>query len=267
MICGCDTATRMTEQDYKYLKERGMQFVMRYFVPTSMGKSLTKQEVESAHKAGIALGLVYETVANRAIGGYEAGVYDATVVNDLIIEFAVPKKTVIYFAVDFDAVNCAEAVKDYFHGILATLNYHYDIGAYGGRKILAVLEAQTTACTHYWSAYAWKYGITGDYDVSQLSASTQFGHLLIDHDEAKSLDGFWGAKMEGKEIYQELKEYLDSLEEGEELTPEIKLLVAEAKALGITDGSRPLGLCLRYEAILLALRAYNKALEVVAEKD
>lgn len=260
MYHGCDTAARLTLDDYKYLKKNGMDFVMRYFVPVSMSKSLTPDEVNSAHAAGIALGLVYETTANRALQGHPAGVADAKTVNGLINEFRPPHGTAIYFAVDCDVPPALHpTISAYFIGIKSELDYRYKIGVYGGRRILGFLEASSDTCTHYWSAYAWKYGIAGEYNISQLTASTPFGHLVIDHDEAASLKGFWEGKMTGKDIYLELKQYLDTVEDTAIDDTTVRKLLEDARILNIWDGSRPMGLCHRYEAAIMALRAYDKA--------
>lgn len=258
MYHGCDTAARLTLDDYKYLKKNGMNFVMRYFVPDSMSKSLTPDEVNSAHAAGIALGLVYETTANRALQGHPAGVADAKTVNGLINKFRPPHGTAIYFAVDCDVAPAQHPIiSAYFMGIKSELDYRYKIGVYGGRRTLGFLEASSDTCTHYWSAYAWKYGIVGKYNISQLTASTPFGHLVIDHDEAASLKGFWEGKMTGEEIYSELKRYLDTVDDTAVDDPVVKKLLDEARKLNIYDGSRPMGLCHRYEAAIMALRALS----------
>lgn len=268
MYHGCDTAARLTLDDYKYLKKNGMNFVMRYFVPDSMSKSLTSDEVNSAHAAGIALGLVYETTANRALQGHPAGVADAKTVNGLINKFRPPHGTAIYFAVDCDVPPAQHPIiSAYFMGIKSELDYRYKIGVYGGRRILGFLEACSDTCTHYWSAYAWKYGIVGKYNISQLTASTPFGHLVIDHDEASSLKGFWEGKMTGEEIYSELKRYLDNVDDTAVDDPAVKKLLDEARKLNIYDGSRPMGLCHRYEAAIMALRAYDKALSASVGAD
>lgn len=265
---GCDTAIRLTLGDYKYLKDSGMDFVMRYFVPRSMNKSLTTDEADSAHAAGIALGLVYETTANRALQGRNAGVNDAETVNKLIEEYHPPLYTAIYFAVDCDVVpSQMSTVVEYFQGIKDTLNRRYKIGVYGGRRVLKYLKTQKDLCDYYWSAYAWKYGIVGEYNISQLTASVPFGHLsriVIDHDEAISLEGFWEDKMTGKEIYESLKRYLDTVDDVAVEDPTVKKLLDEARTLGVWNGSRPMGLCPRYEAAIMALRAYNKAMSTVS---
>lgn len=268
MYHGCDTATRLTSDDYKYLKKNGIDFVIRYFVPHSMSKSLTLNEVEAAHAANIALGLVYESTADRALQGYNAGINDAVTVNRLLEEFCPPHGTVIYFAVDCDVAPAQmPTIILYFQGIEEHLDQGYKMGVYGGRRVLKYMKAWANDRVRYWSAYAWKYGIKDNYDVSQLTASTPFGRLVIDHDEAASLEGFWEDKMTGEEIYSELKRYLDTVDDTAVDNPVVKKLLDEAHKLNIWDGSRPMGLCHRYEAAIMALRAYDKALSASAGAD
>lgn len=57
--------------------------------------------------------------------------------------------------------------------------------------------------------------------------------------------------MTGKEIYDALNEYLSKQPAPDWAKKELE----EAKALGITDGSRPMGLTTRYEAAIMTKRA------------
>lgn len=63
--------------------------------------------------------------------------------------------------------------------------------------------------------------------------------------------------MSGEEIYKKLMEYLNSMELPDWAAEEM----AQAKAIGITDGSNPMGMTFRYQAAFMAERALVKALE------
>ena len=59
--------------------------------------------------------------------------------------------------------------------------------------------------------------------------------------------------MTGKEIYDALNEYLAGLPVPEWAVKELR----DAKEAGITDGSDPMGLALRYQAAIMAKRAMD----------
>ena len=59
--------------------------------------------------------------------------------------------------------------------------------------------------------------------------------------------------MTGKEIYDALNEYLSGLPVPEWAVKELR----DAKEAGITDGSDPMGVALRYQAAIMAKRALN----------
>ena len=66
--------------------------------------------------------------------------------------------------------------------------------------------------------------------------------------------GYGGIDMTGEEIYNALNEYLRSLPAPDWALAEIE----EAKAMGITDGTRPMELIPRYQAAIMAKRAAKK---------
>ena len=63
--------------------------------------------------------------------------------------------------------------------------------------------------------------------------------------------------MTGKEIYDALNEYLAGLPVPEWAVKELR----DAKEAGITDGSDPMGLALRYQAAIMAKRAMDRKTE------
>jgi hypothetical protein len=84
------------------LKRAGIHFACRY-LSHDASKNLTRAEATALSKAGIACVVVWETTANRAGAGRQAGVSDAIVAAEQAKQCGKPGSAPIYFAVDFDA--------------------------------------------------------------------------------------------------------------------------------------------------------------------
>lgn len=145
----------------------GFGFVVRY-LPNGLGGgrfNLTAAEAADMRRNGIAVALVWESQANRAAQGREAGIADATMA-------AAQARVVgcdglpIYFAVDFDIPDYSPAatspraklgpVGDYFDGV-ATVLQHSRIGVYGGYYAVSrALDAGLAAWG--WQTAAWSGG-------------------------------------------------------------------------------------------------------------
>ena len=102
MIRGIDTATRLSAAKCKELKANGIEFVGRYLVPSGW-KALTRAEAEAITAAGLRLLTVWETTADRARGGAEAGASDGARALKCARDIGMPDTGIIYFAVDFGA--------------------------------------------------------------------------------------------------------------------------------------------------------------------
>lgn len=136
------------DPDPKALKGAGYVGVMRY-LSMDASKNLTAGEAQKLHAAGLWVGLVWETVANRAAQGRVAGHADAATANRMADQLGYPKTAVLYYAVDFDA--SPEQVTAYFAGVKAEGGRPF--GIYGGIKV-------TTAglAPYRWQACAWSGG-------------------------------------------------------------------------------------------------------------
>lgn len=108
----------------------GYGFVMRYLSPDP-AKNLTKAEAEGLLNAGLAIGLVWESTAQRALGGAVAGEVDAEMAEHQAEQLGYPAPCPIWFAVDFDPSGSLPAVADYFAGVGRAKRLH-PWGAYGG---------------------------------------------------------------------------------------------------------------------------------------
>jgi hypothetical protein len=117
------------------LKAHGVTFVARYLSHSS-GKNLTPDEAAALSAAKIAITVVWETAADRALAGHAAGAQDA---RDALAEAkacGMPAGRPIFFAVDFDASNGQEgAISTYLDGAASVLGKDRT-GVYGGYNVV-----------------------------------------------------------------------------------------------------------------------------------
>lgn len=148
---GCDYVSGPTPAQ---LKAAGMGFVVRYVSTPGNPKNLTLTEAKELHQAGLGIVLVFETTANRALGGLKAGRTDAKSARAQAKQIGYPDAAPIYYAVDFDMQpDQAKKVVGYFVGA-ASVDGHANVGVYGGlAAVKAVLDAK--ACLYAWQTYGW----------------------------------------------------------------------------------------------------------------
>lgn len=187
MAKGFDCATPLTAQTAASFKANGYQFVCRYLVPpTSAWKALTKPEADLIQKAGMYIVSVYETTADRALGGYAAGLQDGQIASNCAREVGQTIGSTIYGAVDFQPTSAQmKTVVDYIKGFNeGTPNY--STGVYGSYAVVNAVKA-AGACSHFWQTYAWSGGNLADCQIYQWQNGEQF-----DEDKSYGLEGWWG---------------------------------------------------------------------------
>lgn len=140
------------------IKAAGACGVMRYLSHSGPPKNLTTAEATALHQAGLSIGLVYESTANRAGKGSQAGCQDATFAYDQAHDLGVPGGTVIFFAVDFDTT--ADAVTPYFKGV-ASVPTAYLPGVYGSLQVVDGLMS-CGIVQWGWQTVAWSGGKLSD---------------------------------------------------------------------------------------------------------
>ena len=86
------------------LKAAGKQFVVRYLADDWRGLAYQNpNEIADLKAHGIEIAVVYESAANRMLGGYAAGAVDAVYAQNVLLRRGLPADQPIYFACDFDA--------------------------------------------------------------------------------------------------------------------------------------------------------------------
>lgn len=145
-------STSLTPAKALEFAQQGFGFVCRYLV-LSGWKRLTREEAVAISEAGLQIISVYETTANRALGGYGAGLADGAAAQQAAAEVGQPLGSRIYFAVDFDSTAAQmPTIIDYIRGC-SKATPGYLTGVYGSA---AVIQAVKTAgvCSGYWQTYA-----------------------------------------------------------------------------------------------------------------
>jgi hypothetical protein len=156
MLEGCDYVAGPTPAE---LRAAGKRFVCRYVSTPGNPKNLTRPERKALHRHGLAVVLVFETTARRALEGREAGKSDAAsaVAQAHTLGWRRPR---IYFAVDFDtsALSAGEMalVVDYVRGA-ATVLGPKRTGVYGGLRTVTACRG-ARVCRFSWQTYAWSGG-------------------------------------------------------------------------------------------------------------
>lgn len=128
-------------------------FVFRYL--TGAGKSMSYAELSSLTKRGIGVGVVMETSAQAALGGYAVGRYQAHSAIAARSNLGMSPETVISFAIDWDVTNTQmnTKVREFFRGVFSLLPERL-VGIYGGYRAIAMAPTMG----FYWQTYAWSGG-------------------------------------------------------------------------------------------------------------
>lgn len=160
---------------YDALAKAGVKFVMRY-ISFDPSKDLTKTELAALHRRGIKVGLVFETTAERALQGHDAGAKDATYAASRAKGYGLAGAP-IYFAVDFDATDRQKPViAAYLTGAVSVLT-KARVGVYGSYYVVRYM-AQNDVCGLFWQTYAWSGGLV--WWAQKLTGTTVApkGHLI-----------------------------------------------------------------------------------------
>lgn len=187
MSKGFDAATPLNATTAASFKSNGYEFVCRYLVPAaSAWKALTKTEADVIQASGMKIVSVFETTADRALGGRGAGLIDGAIASQCAVDVGQPEGSTIYFAVDFDPTpDQMSAVIAYIKGANdATPNY--STGVYGSYDVVTAVRA-AGAASHVWQTYAWSGGKLADCQIFQYQNGEQY-----DEDRSFGLEGWWG---------------------------------------------------------------------------
>lgn len=160
------------------IKQAGFDFVVRYLSdggPGLPGKLLTPDEAAGLLGAGVHIVSNWETTADRMLGGFAAGVYDATAARAQVLTCGGPGDRPIYFSADWDATPEQQgAIDDYLRGAASVLGPH-NVGIYGGYWPASRALNDGTA-EWEWQTDAWSGGNVDD----RRKMHQRIGTVVID---------------------------------------------------------------------------------------
>lgn len=199
MIKGFDTVARIDFDQALQLRSLGYEYALRYCVPQSYGKALTKAEADAILSAGLSLGLCWETTADRAKSGAGGGLVDGRSARECAQALGVPDGVVIYFAVDYPAqtqdFDCIAA-----YMVAAAVSVRpYRLGVYGSRSVVEEMEWRQVG-EAYWQCVAWSSGWSPYAAIQQREWNIRTpvrvglsGHLVVDNNYARDITeaGLW----------------------------------------------------------------------------
>ncbi|MEW9698030.1 DUF1906 domain-containing protein [Paenibacillus sp. SI8] len=190
VVNGFDCSTPLTANTAAAFSKDGYSFVGRYLVPSG-AKALTKQEAELISDAGLQILSVYETTANRALGGRSAGLADGAAALQVAAAVGQPPGSCIYFAVDFDATSAQLPTVIAYIQAASEATPGYTTGVYGSYQVMEAVHA-AAACSRFWQTYAWSRGDKSTFlHVYQFQNDETIHGIGVDYNEAYGNEGFW----------------------------------------------------------------------------
>lgn len=175
----------------------GKTFIIGY-VSHDPAKNLTPAECVAYLDAGIAVGLVWETVSDRALDGRAAGAADGTMARRQARVLGFPDDRPIFAAVDFDASGgqLAGPVRAYLTGFASAVGGTGVAGVYGGLD--TVRYALNTQLVGWgWQTYAWSHGVwDARAQIRQYRNAVHINGHDTDLDRAVDLAAFWTKEAE-----------------------------------------------------------------------
>lgn len=170
---GLDAATILTPYAKK-IAAAGFTSVGRYL------KSLTKAEVAALHDAGLGLWLIFESTADRALAGRQAGNDDGVKAAAQVAALGLPGDLAIFAAVDTDVQSSQlSIVSDYIAAFDAAIGKH-PLGVYACGAVLSHLpgiEAPWLAGAMGWSGSR-AYDLTAAWAMKQ-GPTIQANHVVL----------------------------------------------------------------------------------------
>lgn len=170
------------------LKNAGFTGVMRYFSYDFTGKNINEVELKEYIGAGLDVGVVWESTANRARSGKQAGIDDATAAKNQAK--AIGYTGEIFFGIDYDASESDQpAINSYAQGFKSVVGYSNPYGGYWPLKRLQDAGLADKA----WQTVAWSGSNRLDQAVLLQDATTALNGQVDNNQVLKSDFGQMGA--------------------------------------------------------------------------
>jgi len=178
--------------DTASLRSASVTFAMRY-LSNDDGKNLHRSEADQLSRAGIDVGVVWESTPRRPLSGRSGGVVDARKAASQAKACGMPSGRPIYFAVDYDAGDADKpTIAEYLRGAAAVLGGAHQVGVYGGYWVVKYCLDHGVA-TYGWQTLAWSGGLRDPRaQLYQHTVNVRIGSLSCDLNTALAGDfGQW----------------------------------------------------------------------------
>lgn len=209
MIKGIDTATPVSASVAASLAADNYSFVCRYLVPTG-GKRLTKDEADTISDNGLQIISVFETTADRALGGRAAGLADGAKAAQTAQNVGQPKGSCIYAAVDFEATKAQMPTVLAYIQAFSEATPDYTTGVYGSYDVIeAAYDARV--CSRFWQTRAWSRGKESaaanlyQYDCGPTGLGLSLHGIDVDLNYAYGNEGSWNTRKPIEEAKPKMK--------------------------------------------------------------
>ena len=179
-----DCATILNEAKAKTLYDNGYRYIGRYLTGTYGGgisKALTVEEANIILDAGLRFFPIYQTSSNsESYFTPERGTYDAESAISASINLGLPKDTIIYFAVDFDAMDyqITDSIIPYFEKVYETVSGSgYKVGVYGARNVCSRVAKAGYSCSSFVGDMSTGFSGNLGFKIPDNWAFSQFANL------------------------------------------------------------------------------------------
>lgn len=178
----------------------GMKLGMMY-LSNDPSKNATPAKIKAYHQHGIGVLLGWETTADRALAGHDAGKADALEARRQVaalvkgVGYSPAAPLAVAFAVDFDT-NPSQypAIDAYFHGVREGFKGSRNrVGVYGEADVIEHLH-KVGLTVMEWQTYAWSGGrLSTQADLYQFSNGQKLAGADVDLDVIEHRDslGAW----------------------------------------------------------------------------
>lgn len=174
------------------LVSAGYSGIIGYVSQNTTGKNLSRADVDRAHAAGLAVGLVYEFDPYSATGGDHNGERDAHIALSHAMALQAPEGMCLYAAIDYNARGPAlDDVVSYAAGFGRVVNAAgFRSGVYGSYYACAAVHAAFPEDL-LWQTYAWSDGLwLAGVAVRQVHNGIHLAGAVVDQDVTEVRD--WG---------------------------------------------------------------------------
>ncbi|MCA0174578.1 glycoside hydrolase domain-containing protein [Bacillus sp. RAR_GA_16] len=202
----CDCVTEITPPRAQALKNAGYEIVGRYLSNaknSNLNKEIQIGELENIFDAGLKVFPIYQTDGSEfSYFGSNQGEIDAELAYKAARKHGFKKNTIIYFAVDFDALGYQidDNIMNHFKSIniaMERMGGFYKVGVYGPRSVCSSVSEVGLATTSFVSGMSTGFSGNLGYplpenwafdQISTISVGSGDGYIEIDNNIASGRD-------------------------------------------------------------------------------